>query len=77
MSQEVTEKKLEIGSMATNVILFLILGVMGWVGLNIEKLNNSMTTVIVATSNNAIRIDNTNSRLDQHIYEKHKTHAAN
>lgn len=74
MTQEVSDKKLELGSMATNIILFLILAVMGWVGLNIEKMRDDITTMAIASSNNSIKIDNLSKRMDQHILEKHGKH---
>lgn len=64
---KVSDKPLEVGLKLNNVLLFLIIAVMSWVGINIDRLRDDLAKISTATTVNSVRIDALEKDFQAHI----------
>jgi len=63
----VVDKKTEMGVGLNNVLTFLVLSVMTWVGVNINSMNDKISMVITKEAVTASNLENLKNRLDRHV----------
>lgn len=69
---EVQDRPTENGIKINNIISFLILGVMGWVGYNIEAIKVHVANVTTVTAVNKTDIENLKTGFIEHKRNHHK-----
>lgn len=67
--QRVSDRPVEIGIRLNNVLLALVVAVMSWVGLNIEKLKDEVAQVVTAATVNHTEISDLRRQMADHIEE--------
>lgn len=67
----VVERTLETGIKLNNVLTFLVLGVMSWVGFNIDKMKTDMGAIRTDVTVQANELKHIKQRMDEHV-KNHK-----
>ena len=66
----VADRPTESGIKINNILTALVLGVMSWVGLNINHLKDSLADIRIETGIQGVELSHTKELVDRHIMDK-------
>lgn len=66
-TQDVQDKPMEIGIKLNNILTFLVLGVMSWVGFNINSMKESIHEIQTVTQVQKTELNYLSEKLEQHL----------
>jgi len=70
----VKDKSTEVVVLVNNILTFLVLGVMAWVGTNINTMKTDMATIKEHSVVNRVLFEGLEKRLEAHIYNHWTKH---
>lgn len=72
--EEVQDRPTEAGIRLQNILTFLVLAVMSWVGYNIEQMKQEMSTLHVASAVQAAQVAELKERFERHLKRYPENH---
>ena len=71
-TQPVQDRPTENGIKLNNILTFLVLGVMSWVGINITQIKDSVSDMRINEAVTAHKLSYLDKKLDEHITDDEK-----
>lgn len=71
MSQDVQDKPAEVSLKVSNILQFLVLGVMSWVGFNIQTMGRDISEIRTDLAVSKTEISHIAAELDAHKADKY------